>query len=110
MAFKAGFIVMAPGSDPKKHRASIKTSKFEMTTVLVELWNVDQAVDVCKELVHNEGIQDLVLCPGFTHEAVARVVDAVGEKIPVSVARSDVPGVMATAEILSNEGWLPEGH
>ena len=110
MAFKAALVAMAPGSDPKKHRSSIKTPALELTTVLVEMGNVDQAVEVCKELVSNEGIQDFILCPGFTHQAIAKVVDAVGEKVPVSVARSDIPGVMRTGEILLKEGWLPKGH
>jgi len=40
MAFKAGFIVMAPDADPNKDRASIKTPQFELTTVIVELMNL----------------------------------------------------------------------
>ena len=40
---------MAPGADPKRHRASIKISKLELTTVLVELMNFDRAADVCKD-------------------------------------------------------------
>ena len=87
MAFKAGFVVMAPDGDPKKYRSCIKTSKFELTTVLVELMNIDQAVDVCKELVQREGVQSLILCPSFTDEAVAKVVNVVGEEIPISVAK-----------------------
>ena len=47
MAFKAGFVIMAPDGDPERHRASIKTSRFELTTVVVELMNFDQAVKVC---------------------------------------------------------------
>lgn len=110
MAFKAGFIAMAPEGNPRKHRASIKTSKFELTTVVVELMNIDQAVDVCKELVQNEGIQSLTLCPAFTNQAVARVANAVGERVPVSVVRGDIPGGKITGEILAKEGWFPEGH
>jgi hypothetical protein len=110
MAFRAGFVVMAPDADPKVHRASIKTAKFELTTVAVQLMNFEQAVDVCKELVQKEGVQAFILCPGFTHEAVARVRNAVGEGVAINVARSDIPGVMMTAEILAKEGWFPEGH
>jgi hypothetical protein len=90
MVFKAGFVVMAPDVDPKIHRASIKTSKFELTTVLVELMNFDQA--------------------GFPHEAVAEIANAVGEGVAVNVARGDVPSTMITGEILTKEGWFPEGH
>ncbi len=110
MAFKAGFVVMAADGDPNRHRASIKTPKFELTTVLVGLMNVDQAVGVCKDLVENEGIQSLILCPGFSHEAVAKVANAVGEGVPIDVARGDVPSTMITGQILTKEGWFPAGH
>ena len=56
MAFKAGFVVMAPDGDPAKHRASIKTSKLELTTVVVPLIDLERAVLVCRALVLKEGI------------------------------------------------------
>ena len=110
MAFRAGFVVMVPDADPEIHRASIKTPKFELTTVLIQLMNSDQAVDVCTELVQKEGIQSLILCPGFSHEAVAKVRNAVGEGVAINVTRGDVQSTMMTAEILTEEGWFPEGH
>ena len=110
MAFKSAFVIMAPDGDPKRHRASIKTSKMELTAVIVELMNFDQAVDVCKDLVHNEGVQDIILCPGFHHEAVARVANAVGQGVAVNVARGDVLSGAITGKILAKEGWFPEGH
>jgi len=110
MAFKAGIIVMTPDGDPKKHRASIKTSKLELTIILVELMNFDQAVNVCKDLVQKEGIQSFTLCPGFPHEVVGRIANAVGEGVAISVSRGDVQSTMITGEILRKEGWFPEGH
>jgi hypothetical protein len=110
MAFKTGFVVMAPDGDPERHRASLKTSNLELTVVVVELMNFEQAVNVCRDLVQNEGIQSLILCPGFPHEAVAKVANAVGEGIAVAVARGDIPSVMITGEIMAKEGWFPEGH
>ncbi len=97
---------MAPDGDPQKHRASIKTSKLEIFIVVVELMNVEQAVNVCRDLVQNEGVQAISLCPGFTHEAVARISNAVGEGISISVARGDVPSVMIAGGILGKEGWF----
>ena len=110
MALKAAFVVMAPDGDPDQHRASIKTSQLEVTTEVVELMNIEQAIAVCTDLVENEGVQALVLCPGFSHEAVARVANAVDEEIPVSVARGDIPTAMKTVEVLTKEAWLPEQH
>ena len=109
MAVKAAFVLMAPDADPKRHRASIKTPKFELTVVVAELGNLDQAVDVCRELVQNEGIQAITLCPGFSHQAVAKMANAVGEGVAINVARGDVPSGRVTGEILKKERWSSKG-
>lgn len=106
--FKSAFIVMAPDGDPTKHRATIKTDKAELTTVIVEMMNFDQAVEVAKDLVQNKGIQAIHLCPGFTHQAVARIAAAVGGRAAVHVARGDVPSTMMVGDILGKEGWFDE--
>ena len=105
MAFKSAVIVTAPDADPKKHRASIKTPKYELTAVVVESRNLDQAVDVCQDLVQNEGVQSFILCPGFSHQAVAKIANALGKEVAINVARGDVPSVMMTRDILKKEGW-----
>ena len=106
MAFKTGFVVMAPDGDPVKHRASIKTSKLELTTVVVPLMDFDRAFKVCRDLVEKESIQSLILCPGFTSSAVSMMANAVGEGVPVHVVRGDVPSVIAISGILAQEGWF----
>jgi hypothetical protein len=110
MAFKAALIVLAPDGDPEKHKASIQTPKLELTIVVTRLMDFERAAKICTDLVQNQGIQSIVLCPGFTHTGVAMIVKAVGEAVPVSVARSDVPGTMATAEVLGQQGWFPGAH
>ncbi len=109
MPFKGASVVMAPDGDPTRHKATIKTDKLELTAVVVEMMNFDQAVDVCKDLVQNQGVQSLSLCPGFTHEAVARIKNAVGEGVAVNVARGDIPSNQVIGEILAREGWIPKG-
>lgn len=109
MAYKEAFVAMVPDGDPKKHRTSIKTAKFEFTAVLTKM-DIDEAVSVCKELVQNEGIHSVTLCPGFSHEAVAKVKRAVGEKVAVQVARGDKESMMIVGEILAREGWLSKTH
>ena len=110
MAFKSAIVAMVPGGDPKQHRVSIKMPKAEITLVVCELHDFEQAVEVCKNLVQKEGIQGFILCPGFTHEAVARIASAVGPGVGVNVARGDPPSGMVTAQIMAKEGWFPEGH
>ena len=106
--FKAAFIVMAPDGDPDKHRATIKTSKLELTSVVIEMTDFDQAVEVCKDLVQKQGVQAIHLCPGFTNQAVARVASAVSGRAAVHVARGDIPGTTMVGEILTKEGWFAE--
>ncbi len=105
--FKSAFIIMAPDGDPKKHRASIKTAKSELTSIIIEMGNFDQAVDVCKDLVQ-KGVQSIYLCPGFTHQAVARIASAVGGRAAINIARGDTPSTMMVGEILTKEGWFAE--
>lgn len=108
MIVKSAFVIMAPDGDPNRHRASVKTSKTEVTTVIIEEMNFDQAVKVCQDLAQKEGVQVLFLCPGFTHQAVAKIADAVGEKVAIHVARGDVPSNNLTTEILTEAGFFPE--
>jgi hypothetical protein len=105
--FKSAFIIMAPDGDPTKHRATIKTSKAELTAVIIEMTNFDQAVEVCQDLVQ-KGVQSIYLCPGFTHQAVARIASAVGGRAAVQVGRGDVPSTMLIGEMLTKEGWFAE--
>lgn len=108
--FKAANVIMAANPDPMKHRASVKGDQFEYTMVVIPLFDFDRAARVCRDLVEKEGIQSISLCPGFSHEGVAKVRRALGESFPVNVSRGDVPSTMITAQILGKEGWLPAGH
>lgn len=108
--YKAAHIMLALSADPVKHRASVKGDQFEYTVVVIPLSDFDRAAQVCKDLVEKEGIQSISLCPGFSHEGVAKVRSAVGEGFPINVSRGDVPSTMMTAQILGKEGWLPTGH
>jgi hypothetical protein len=101
--FKAAFIARVPDADSAEHRCSIKTSLYELTSVLVK--DDDQAVEVCKEL-RKEGVHAFILCPGFTHKAVARIVDTVGDDVSVNIARGDGPSHEAALKIMSEAGWF----
>jgi hypothetical protein len=106
--FKSAFIIMAPDGDPKKHRATVKTERAELTAVFIEMTNFDQAVEVAKDLVQKQGIQSIYLCAGFTHQAVARIAAAVGGRAAVQVGRGDIPSTMMVGDILGKEGWFDE--
>ncbi len=101
MSFNVVFLAHAPDAEPEKHRCMIEASKYRLFSVVVR--DQVQAVEECKKLVKEEGIQSIVLCPGFTHRNVAEITEAVGENVSVAVARGDGPSSRVSAEIRRRE-------
>lgn len=104
MAFKSLFLAHTPDAEPEKHQCVIETSKYKLLVRLVK--SQEQAVEVCKKLVKEEGIHSILLCPGFTHQNVAEISEAVGKKVGISVARGDGPSSRITKEVMKSEGWF----
>jgi len=102
MAFKVAFLAHASDADPEKHQCLIETSKYKLFVVVVR--DQKQAVEVCQKLVKEEGIHSILLCPGFTHRNVAKIADAVGENVGVTVARGDGPSNRISAEARKRAG------
>jgi len=106
MAFNVVFLAHAPDAEPDKHRCVIETSKYRLFVVLVK--DQDQAVEVCRKLVEEEGIHSILLCPGFTHSDVAEIAQAVGENVAVAASRGDGPSSRVSAEVRRKERWFSE--
>jgi hypothetical protein len=104
MAFKVVFLAHAPDAEAEKHKCVIDTGKYKLFVVVVK--NQDQAVEVCRKLVEEEGIHSVLLCPGFTHRDIAEIAKAVGENVGVFVARGDGPSHRASLEVMRREGWF----
>lgn len=95
---------MSPDADPARHRGVIQTSIYELTSVIAR--DESEAVAVCKELVQKNGVQSILLCPGFTHKAICRVAEAVGEGVSINVARGDGPSNAIAHKIMSEAGFF----
>ena len=106
MAFKAAFLAHAPDADPQKHRCVVETGMYKLFVVVVKSQN--EALSECRNLVEKEGIHAIMLCPGFTHKDIAEIVEAVGEKVSVNVARGDGPSTRIAMEVMQKEGWFPQ--
>jgi hypothetical protein len=106
MAFKVVFLAHAPDAELEKHRCVIETSKYKLFVVVVR--GQDQAVELCRKLVKEEGIHSILLCPGFTHRNVAEIAEAVEENVGVFVARGDGPSNRVSMNIMKREGWFSE--
>ncbi len=57
MAFRVLFLAHTSDAEPEKHRRVIETPKYKLFVVLVK--NQNQAVEVCKKLVREEGIHSI---------------------------------------------------
>ncbi|KPK83009.1 MAG: hypothetical protein AMS27_13430 [Bacteroides sp. SM23_62_1] len=101
MAFKALFLAHAPDADYTKHNSIIDTGKYRLLTYVVK--NQDEAIKVSKDIYEKEGINAILLCPGFTHRDVSEITEALDGKVSVSVARGDGPGNKIAQEIIQKE-------
>ncbi len=102
--FKTAFMAMTPDANPVLHRANVETSIYRLTTVLVR--NEAEAVKVCRGLVKDDGVQSIILCPGFTNRGVALVTDAVGDGVSINVARGDGPSNAIAHERMKEAGFF----
>ncbi len=107
MTFKVLFLAHAPDAEAEMHRCIIETCRYYKLFVVV-VKDQEQAIEVCKKVVKEEGIQSILLCPGFTHRDVAEISEAVGENVGVFVARGDAPGNRISMEVMRSEGWFSE--
>jgi len=104
MTFNVLFIAHSPDADYKKHRSVIDTGMYKLYSIVVK--TQEEAVQVSKDYLHNESIQALLLCPGFTHSDVAEIFDAVEGKVSVNVARGDGPSSKISAEARKKAGFF----
>jgi hypothetical protein len=104
MPFTALFVAHVPDADPAKDRSLLETDLYRLVSVLVR--DTEQAVAVCRELVADEGVQSVLLCPGNTHEDVAQIVAALGDGVSVSVARGDSRSMRVAAKAMEEAGWF----
>lgn len=103
MKFKTIFLSKAPEADPEKHRAVVETDKMKLWVQVVR--NTEEAAGIVRQLTEKEGLHSVLLCPGFSHSEVARIQDAAGPSVSVSVARGDGPGNRVIGEVFRQVGW-----
>jgi len=101
MAFIAAHLAHAPDADPAKDRSVIETGKYKLITVVVQ--NQGQALAVSRELVEKEGVQSILLCPGFSHKDIAELQEAIGPEVGVCVARGDASSNRVAMEVMRKE-------
>jgi hypothetical protein len=89
MSFNVLFVAHSSDADCHKHRSEINTGNYRLFSVIVR--DQSEAVAMAKEIVDEQSIDTILLCPGFTHANVAEISSAFGGRIGVGVARGDGP-------------------
>ena len=89
MIFKTLFLSHAPDADPQKHNSIIETGKYKLISFIVK--SQAEALQISRTVYQQEGVQAIMLCPGFSHADVAEIFTALEGKVSVSVARGDGP-------------------
>jgi hypothetical protein len=101
MAFKALFLAHAPDADYEKHYSAIDTGKYKLFTVVVK--NQSEAINVSKSIYEKEKIEAIMLCPGFTHNDVSEIFQALEGKVSVNVSRGDGPSNKIAQPLIQKE-------
>ena len=108
MAFRVLFLSHAPDADKEEHRSRIDTGMYRLSTVVVR--NQAEAVETCQAFLAEEGLDAVLLCPGFKHHDVAEIVEATKGEVAVCVARGDGPSSAISSAAMRREGYpLPSG-
>ena len=101
MAFKALFLAHAPDADYEKHHNVIDTGKYKLFTFVVK--NQSEAIKVSKSVYEKEKIDAIMLCPGFTHNDVSEIFQALDGKVSVNVSRGDGPSNKISQPVIQRE-------
>ncbi len=101
MAFRSLFMAHAPDAECSRHRSIIDTGKLRLFSVIVR--DQKEAVETAKELYESEGIDAVLLCPGFSHRDAAEIFDSLKGKVSVSVARGDGPSNRIVLPVIQRE-------
>ncbi|MDD8021174.1 MAG: DUF6506 family protein [Acidobacteriota bacterium] len=102
--FKTAFIAHAPDADSSRDRCQIETGLSKLSVRLVS--SQAEALENARKLVEEEGVQSIVLCPGFSNLDVAEIQKAVEGKAAVCAARGDGPGSKITMAAMEKAGWF----
>jgi hypothetical protein len=102
MSFNAVFMAHAPDGDPGDI-ALLQTPTYKLYSVAVK--DQAEALATAKRLVSENGVESIILCPGFSNKDIAELDEAVGEGVGISVARGDPSSQVVAMQAMKREGW-----
>jgi hypothetical protein len=94
------FIVFGPDYDPDTHTTTLQ-SEF-LKTRLIGVGSLESAEVVAKDLVA-DGVQLIELCGWFGPKGAARIIDVVGDQIPVGFVTSGPESIDLMYKLFAGE-------
>jgi len=107
MAFKVLFLAHAPDGNYMEHNSIINTGMYKLYTYIVKTQL--EALKISKELYEKDGIDSIILCPGFSHKDVSEIFEMLNGEVSVNVSRGDGPSSVISKKARDREGYSKKG-
>ena len=99
---KCAFILILPGADSRTDIVTIE--KPNVCQMMVGVKDFDDAVNTAKSLVE-DGVELIEVCGGFGPISAAKVIEAVGDKVPVGSVSFGVESAGKFSALLEKHGF-----
>lgn len=76
------FIYLSPGFDPEKNTLETRSNTCRFKAVGIDVFKKEDVIEIAKKLV-DEGVQSIEVCGGFGPVWVAKISEAIENKVPV---------------------------
>lgn len=76
------FIYLSPGFDPETNTMESSSNSCRFKAIGIDVFKKELAIEVAQKLVA-EGVQAIEVCGGFGPTWVAKITEAIGNKVPV---------------------------
>lgn len=108
MAFKVLFLAHAPDGNYMEHNSIIDTGMYKFYTYIVKTQS--DALKISKELYEKEGIDSIILCPGFSHKDVSEIFEILNGEVSVNVSRGDGPSSIISKKARERARYSEKGQ
>lgn len=76
------FIYLSPGFDPENNTLETRSNTCRFKAVGIDVFKKEDVIEIAKKLVA-EGVQSIEVCGGFGPVWVAKISEAIENKVPV---------------------------
>jgi len=100
---KCAFIVILPEADSRIDMVTIESPA--VCQMMVGVKDFTDAVNTVRRLVE-DGVELIEVCGGFGPVSVTKIIDAVGDKVPVGSVSFGVESIKKFSDLLEKHGFV----